>query len=200
MANLNTSSSNSPRQPAHTNDTQHSQRKQFAIAGLVVVGVIATILIWKGVQISNIRKQEQVKREQLRSEAAEALVQSHREHLKLLAKPYIWAVRQEMMSGNLNQLNVYANEMIKEKNFQNIVVANEKGMIISSTNKKFEGKDFVLVGKSSYLSSDSTIVENLNDSVLVMSSPVMGFNNRLGTLMITYAVPAPAFSVNKSGD
>lgn len=194
MANLNTGVSDTIKQSEHGARLMEPRKKSLLIAALVVIGLIAGILIWKAIQIRNIRTEEQVKREQLRWGATQAVMQSHREHLRLLAKPYVWAIRQEMMSGNTNQLNLYANEMIKERNFRNIVIANEKGVILSSTNKRFEGKDFAAVGKNSYLSSDSTIVENINDSVIVMSSPVMGFNSRLGTLMITYAVPAPAFN------
>jgi hypothetical protein len=50
------------------------------------------------------------------------------------------------------------------------LVLNPAGKIISSTNKKWDGKDFSTVGKASYLQSDSTIVDNINDSILIMSS------------------------------
>lgn len=194
MANLNTSASNVTRPSEPGTSFNDPGNKSLLITAVVAIAIIAGILIWKAIQIKNIRNEEQAKREQLRSEAVQAVMQSHNEHLRLLARPYVWAIRQEMMRGNTNQLHVYANEMIRERNFRNIVIANEKGVIISSTNKRFEGQGFAAVGNSSYLSSDSTIVENINDSVIVMSSPVMGFNNRLGTLMITYAVPAPSFS------
>lgn len=194
MDNLNTNASDVTRKSRPGTGPGDTQKKGILIAALVAVLLIAGLLIWKAIQISNIRRYEQVKREQLRSDAVEAVMQSHREHLRLLAKPYVWAVRQEIMRGNTDQLNVYANEMIKERYFQNIVIANEKGIIISSTNKKFEGQEFATVGKSSYLTSDTALVEKINDSVLVMSSPVMGFNNRLGTLMIRYSTPPPAFS------
>lgn len=194
MANINTGSSNIPPKPEIQSNLTRPRNRSLLIAALVAIGLIAIILVWKSIQIKNIRNEEQARREQLRSDAIQAVMQSHKDHLRLLARPYVWSIRQEMMRGNTNQLNVYANEMIREKNFRNIVVANDKGIIISSTNKRFEGQGFASVGNTSYLSSDSTIVEAINDSVIVMSSPVMGFNNRLGTLMITYAVPAPSFS------
>lgn len=83
--------------------------------------------------------------------------------------------------------------MVKEKNFLSIVVANNKGIIISSTNKKNEGKEFTSAGKPEYLSADTTVVEKINDSLLIMSSPIMGFNNKLGTLMINYKIQQPGF-------
>jgi hypothetical protein len=69
------------------------------------------------------------------------------------------------------------------------VVANDKGQIISSTNKKFEGQPFTSIDKDTHLFSNSTGVANTNDSIFVVSSPIVGFNNKPGTLMFTYAVP-----------
>lgn len=98
-----------------------------------------------------------------------------------------------MMRVNINQVNLFANDMVKEKNFQRIAVANDKGIIISSTNKKDEGQPFSTVGTDAALSSNNTSVENVNDSILIMTSPIMGFNNRLGTLLIKYVIQKPDF-------
>ena len=103
-----------------------------------------------------------------------------------------------MMSNNVNQINLYAKEMIKEKNILSIMVLNATGKIICSTNQKWEGRDFSTIGNASYLQSDSTIVDNINDSILIMSSPVMGFNNRLGTLIVNYSLSPLEFMKPKS--
>jgi hypothetical protein len=120
------------------------------------------------------------------------ITNSYKEHLKLLPKPYPWAVQSELLKGNINQVNLYANEMAKEKNLQNIVVTNDKRVIISSPEKN-EGLQFANVRKSYYLNIDTTLFENIDDSTLVMSGLVMGFNSRLGTIMITYKFKRPEF-------
>ncbi len=176
------------------NTTKGSDRKKMLIIILVAVVLLAALWIWKNTQINNEQEEAERKKQILQERASALITNTHKEHLKLLAKPYVWAVRAELLKGNINQVNLYANEMVKEKNFQSIVVANDKGVIISSTNKKNEGQQFSTVGKPNYLTSDTTIVENINDSILVMSSPVMGFNNRLGTMMITYKVKSPNFN------
>lgn len=176
------------------NAVKGNGRKKTLIIILVAVVLIATIWIWKNIQLNNEREEAKHEKQLLQDRAAAMMTDSHKEHLKLLAKPYVWAIRNELLSGNTNQVHVYANEMVKEKNFQSIVVANDKGIIISSTNKKNEGKEFTTIGKPNYLSSGTTVVENINDSIVVMSSPIMGFNNRLGTLMITYKVEKPVFN------
>lgn len=87
--------------------------------------------------------------------------------------------------------------MIKEKNFLRIAIANDSGIIVSSTNKKDEGKPFTSIGEASALSNNNTIVKNTGDSVLMVTSPIMGFNSRLGTLFIKYAIRLPALEQTK---
>ncbi len=64
-----------------------------------------------------------------------------------------------------------------------------KGMVISSTNKKLEGKSYAAVGNAAFLTNDSTVVNKVDDNTLEISSPVMGFNKRIGTLIFNYMPP-----------
>lgn len=171
------------------NSIDSKTKKTLLITIAVAAALIIGLWIWKSVQIGNIKDNATSEQQQLKEQAVRRVVQSHETHLKLLAKPYVWAVRSELMRGNINQVNLFANDMVKQKNMQRIVVANDKGIIVSSTNKKDEGALFSTIGSDVALNHDSTSVENVNDSVLVMTSPIMGFNNRLGTLLIRYTIP-----------
>ncbi|EOR93347.1 hypothetical protein ADIARSV_3426 [Arcticibacter svalbardensis MN12-7] len=163
--------------------------KGILITIVIALVLLSGIFIWKTIEINSLKKNAAKDRQTLTEQANTQIVQSHEAHLKLLAKPFVWAIRTEMMQGNISQVNLYMNEMVKEKNFQSIVVVNDKGVIVSSTDKKNEGKPFSTIGKSTDLRSNGTNLVNLNDSVLVMTSPIMGFNNRLGTLYVKYSVP-----------
>ena len=172
-------------------NTKIPGNKMMLIAGLVATGLIVGIWIWKSTEVSAVKKQSATAMQQLKDEMISQIHYSEKLYLKSIAKPFIWAIRSEMLTNNISQVNLYANEMVKEKNFQKVLVANDKGMVILSTNKKEEGKEFVTAGKINYLLSDTTVVENINDSLLIMSSPVMGFNNRIGTLIVTYSSQHP---------
>jgi hypothetical protein len=149
-------------------------------------------------EVRSTKETAEIERQTIKEKATRHIVQSHEEHLKLLAKAYVWAVRAEMMQGNINQVNLFASDMVKEKNFQRIVIANDKGIIVSSTNKKDEGQPFSAIADEAALSSNNTTVQNESDSILILTSPIMGFNNRLGTLLIKYAVkPARLLRPNK---
>lgn len=192
MNNLNEKKDHSSESPHGSgNIAKGNAKKIILIITVAAIILLAGLWIWKNSQISSLHEEADREKQMLEDRAKTLIAQSHKEHMKLLAKPYVWAVRSELLKGNINQVNLYANEMVKEKNFQSIIVANDKGVIISSTNKKNEGKEFTSVGKPQYLASDTTIVENINDSLLIMSSPIMGFNNKLGTLMITYKMQQP---------
>ena len=174
---------------ASTNGKKNSKAWLYI---LIPLALIAAVWIWKQVEINNIKKEAEKQRGELRQKATKEIIRTNEAHLRLLAKPFVWSIRTEMLQGNLSQVHLYLNEMVKEKNFKNVVVANEKGTIVSSTNKKFEGQPFSTLGNDKYLTTNTTIVDNTTDSVLIMSSPIMGFDKRLGTLMITYLVQKPA--------
>jgi len=175
---------------------QHSQKQMQANKKLLItIGValvlLITVWIWKSIEISNVRGKAERDHQALKEQAIKGIVTSKEEQLKLLTIPYVWAVRTEMMKGNINQINLYALDLIKEKNFQRIAIANDSGIIVSSTDKKDEGKPFTSIGEVAALTNNDTMVENTGDSVLIVTSPIMGFNKRLGTLFFKYAVQLP---------
>jgi len=175
---------------------QHSQKQMQANKKLLItIGVALVLLItfwiWKSIEISNVRGKAERDHQALKEQAIKGIVTSKEEQLKLLTIPYVWAVRTEMMKGNINQINLYALDLIKEKNFQRIAIANDSGIIVSSTDKKDEGKPFTSIGEVAALTNNDTMVENTGDSVLIVTSPIMGFNKRLGTLFFKYAVQLP---------
>ncbi len=167
-----------------------ANKKILLTIGTALV-LILTIWIGKNIEIKNIKSKAETDYQTLKKQAIKSIVSAKEEQLKLLVKPYVWAVRTEMMKGNINQVNLYALDLIKEKDFLRIAIANDSGIIVSSTDKKDERKSFTFIGKAAVLTNDNTFVENSGDSVLTVVSPIMGFNSRLGTLFIKYAITLP---------
>lgn len=185
---------NNPDQPSREiipaeQEQKKSSSKRWLLILLPII-IIAAVFIWKQIQLNNARNEAEAQQQQLKERAAEHVTQMHLAHLQLLAKPFVWALRTEMLQGNLNQVNLYINDLVKEENFTSIAVTDENGTIVASTDKKFEGQAFSQLAHERFLNSDKTIVEKNKDDELVMSSPIMGFNNRLGTLYLQYKAPA----------
>src|SRR5688572_1078457 len=115
-----------------TSDTR-KQKRLILISILVIIIAAASLWIGKQIQIKNLRNESAEMHQRMERDAKQAMIQSHEQHLRLFAKPFVWAVRTEMMSNNVNQINQYTNDMIKEKNISSILVVNAAGKIISST-------------------------------------------------------------------
>ena len=190
----NNENSSAPLNPQDSdNISKKGTKRKIAIIVIVGLVLLTGVWIWKSIEIKNVEKQAAIDKQEIQEQAARQIRQLHEMHLKLLAKPFVWAVRTEMLKNNISQVNLYANDMVKEKDFQKIVILNDKGIVILSTNKKEEGKEFVVPGNAVNLSANITTVDNINDSLLVLSSPIMGFNSRLGTLLISYSVKPQLF-------
>ncbi|RVT98432.1 hypothetical protein EOD41_16710 [Mucilaginibacter limnophilus] len=168
-------------------------KRTVLITIVIALVLIGALWVWKSIEIGHLKEQAATENQALKKAADEKIVQVHSDHLKLLAKPFVWALRTEMLQGNLNQVNLYMSDLVKEKNIQRVVIANNKGIIVASTNKKDEGQQFATIGKAAAAATDETSIEAAGH-VLTMTSPVMGFNNRLGTLLIRYAVPDTALN------
>lgn len=169
--------------------------KQILIAAGAVLLVIAALVVWRIVEASSLKMEFAAKEETLKAAVKEQLIENAKRQLKLLAKPYTWAVRTAMLQSNLAQVNEYANDIVKEKNVVSVMLVDTKSKVLSSTNKKYEGKDYSTFGNAGYLSVDSATVNKMNDSLLVLVSPVMSFNDKLGTIIFSYAVPPPVFTL-----
>ncbi len=174
--------------------------KQVLIAGLCVVGLIVLLFVWKGIEVNSVKKKAAANEAAIKTLAKAKLMENSQRQLKLLAKPYTWAVRTALQQANGSLVNDYANDIVKEKNVVSVMLVDTKNTIISSTNKKYEGKNYLTVGTAYYLGVDSAVVTKVNDSLLELASPVMSFNSKLGTLILTYAVPPPVFTAPVKAD
>ena len=171
-------------------------RKQLLIAAGLIIVLAGGLLIWKSIEVSSLKKEQAQKEAAIKQEFATIYAQQSADYLKRLAKPYVWALRTELLQGNNSQVHLYNNDMVRERGMISVMVADTKGIVISSTDKKFEGRNLSSLQQTGYLSADSTMVNKLADSLFVMVSPIMGFNSKLGTLVVHYAVKTPAVLKN----
>lgn len=163
-----------------------STKNKILVTAVVIIVLFAVLWAWKAIEIKKLKKDHVNRETLLKQQATDLLGNADHRYLKLLAKPYVWAIRTEMMKGNIEAVNLYANDMVKEKHFQTITVVDEKGLVVSSTDKKLEGKVYSSIANATSLTTDSTFVTKAGNDVLNVTSPVMGFNERIGTLIFSY--------------
>lgn len=152
----------------------------------ILVLIIPSLWLLKENEIKQIEEENIKSVESIKLSAENALVKEKIVGLTVLSKAYVWAIRKEMINENIQQVNLYANDMVKEQNFKSIMVCNTNGYIISSSDKRLEGKLFTEIGDANQLKNNVTKVLIQKDSTFQVFSPIMGFNSRLGTLIINY--------------
>ncbi len=192
----------------NTDNNPSAYNKEFRNIIMMTIAIavilIAALWIWKAIQIHQLKKQFQADQmaqmqraaddqHRLQENTTAQIDKLTQTHLALLGKPFSWAVRSELLTSNLKQIDFYMTDMVKGQYIQKIVIADPSGRVLLSTNKKDEGQMFLRPGLPSYLNTDSIAVTKVNDSLLQMISPVMGFNKRLGTIILVSKVVKPFF-------
>ncbi len=156
--------------------------KKYALISTTLIGLAAVfvVYVWKDSE-GNKQKEEVIEMATIR------LQEKNYELLTLLCKPLVWSIRSEMLRGNIEQVNIFTTDLVKEKNFQFIHLIEPFGTILISTNKRLEGQPAGTMFNTDILTTDSTIVRPAEDGkTLIVASPVMGYDKRLGTLILSY--------------
>lgn len=103
-------------------------------------------------------------------------------NLQTTSRVFAWAIRSELIRQNQDQVNQYFLTYIHEPKVLKIAyVDNASSKILISTDKKEEGMQYA----GTEIAKDSTFIQ-LKDSTFNVITPVMGLNQRLGTLVIDY--------------
>ena len=154
-----------------------------SITIMVLVLAVAGMYVWKNVAVNCAKAQV--------SESANRIItEQNKSYLRLVALPLTWAVRSEMIRDNYDQINQYLNQLVKEKNMKEIVVAKPDGTIVVATNKKREGTSVTSVFPPSVLQEDKTTVSTLENGDIMVVSPVMGLSAKQGVLILLYTPPS----------
>ena len=164
---------------------------------LVILAALGGTYIWKEIDLNRAERQIIVQKEQFVAQKAELVrksaslyVQDKKDALSLFSVPLAWAVRREMISGNLDQIDQYFTELVKVKGFTRIVLAKADGVVALSSDRKFLDTKFDSIYPAEHLTAEQTqILESAPDQYLLVV-PIMGLNKRLGTLVISYTAEA----------
>lgn len=122
--------------------------------------------------------------------ATEVIGEQTKASLRLAAIPLVWAVRSEMMRGNMEQVNEYLNQFVKEPNMRELAVAAADGRIVAATDKRREGAPAADAYPADALKAETISAAVQKDGNILVAAPIMGLNARLGTLILLSSPPA----------
>ena len=160
---------------------------------LYLTGGIITVLLlvvggtyaWKEWVVRGLERRLAAERNQISTTQRQALDVQARDLLRLAARPLAWAVRAELLRGNVGQVDDYFREFVRERGVNSLLLVGPDGKILLATNRKLETQAAdASVSKSLLEAPDVTLEEA--GGLLRLGVPVMGFDRRLGLLVIDY--------------
>jgi isoprenylcysteine carboxyl methyltransferase (ICMT) family protein YpbQ len=190
-----------PRRQDRENNLGALIKKPVVLIPLLLTIVFLIILLLvnssKRNELREVREQAAQEREQIVTQANQSITETNTYFLKTLMMPFSWAVRTALLAGNVEQVDQYLYQFVREQNFELILVADASGKIISTTNQKYKGETFASHFDQALLAADSTLVSTGNQRSITVASPVMGLNSRLGTIYAVYVPEEPLAVVQK---
>lgn len=104
-----------------------------------------------------------------------------------------WAVRGEMIRNNLDQVDQFFTEVVRLPGTERVLLAGADGKIAVSTDRRHLGVEASTVVPPEALALPQVTVRREADGTVLLVVPVMGLNDRLGTVFVTRR-PADAFA------
>lgn len=159
--------------------------KKYPVFTTILISLTVLIVVYLWQDFSAKRERSRV----INAAAAQVNENTH-EMLRLISRPMVWSIRAELLRGNREQIDLLISDMVREQNFENIFVTDNAGEIIISTTKRQEGQNAASFIEPEMVAPENTTLFPGDNNTIVLSAPILGFDRRLGTLVIQYA-PQP---------
>ncbi len=173
------------------------ERKVMLGLVIALVAVAAYMYGWKVAAVDTVEK----KLAQAEAQQAEAHAQQIKqikqldearaeEALRLFSIPLAWAIRRELMVGNLNQVDQYFGQLVQIKGFKSAVLARPDGKVIVASDRKKLVETFSGLYPGVNLDSNEIMLERVGNGIFRAIIPIFGLNKHLGMVVVEYLPPA----------
>lgn len=180
-------------------DLQHKQLPSWSL--LVFLGVLLLVFIWKQVAVNQAEtrlEQGQAALAQQLEEESKVLIRKAREYAdsqynqeeERFGQVLAWAVRDQLIRNNLDQIDQYLNELVKLRDTERVVLVSDEGKLLVSTDKRLESEEASEIYPAEILDLPVTTIKSDVGGKKLLVVPVMGLNKRLGTVVISYNPPS----------
>lgn len=185
--------SEKPSRQNQSSGNQLSHKIQIALAVALAL-VAAGMYAWKVVAVNSVEERLTQTRNHLLQKAREFDARRSEETLRKFSMPLAWAIRRELMAGNLDQIDQYFTALVQMEGFRSAVLARPDGKIIAATDRKRLAQPFSSVYPPHYLQARSTSIEHADSATLRAVIPILGLNQQVGTAVVEYT--PKTFSLN----
>lgn len=147
----------------------------------ILLGALIISIFWGVLKVNSLEKTHADSIEQLNLDHKAQLDSIALINASQVISSLTWAVRSEMTRENMEQVNTYFIQLIKEPSIERIqLVEHSTGNVLLSTNKKDEGT----VLKNEFILSVKAPISKLQDKGIISAAPVYGLSEQLGILVI----------------
>lgn len=183
-----------------SNEMDDDKPKGMSGERKIMLGLVAALLIvaaymygWKVSAVDAVeRKLSQVETEQAESrdklikEATQLNDRRAEDTLRLFSIPFAWAIRRELMTGNLDRVDQYFGELVQIKGFRSAILARPDGKIIVASDRKKLVETFSSLYPAANLDSTQITLEKGENGKFRAMIPILGLNKHLGMVVLEY--------------
>jgi hypothetical protein len=143
--------------------------------------LLLIVIVWFTITLRTNESSFINEKAQLKNQYKIAIDSLQIKHQKFATEVFSWSVRSELLRNNAENLNQLLTAFVKESGADLVQIVNsEDKMVLLSSDKKFEGVKYTAL--SNFELKETTILEE--DGVVKIITPVMGFNNMIGILIV----------------
>jgi len=99
-------------------------------------------------------------------------------------------VRSELIRKNLDTIAQYLAEIVKMRDTEKVVLIGEDGQLLVSTDKRLEDSEGGDIYPDEILNLRNITIKSNVDGKKLLVVPIMGLNNRIGTVIVSYNLVA----------
>ncbi|PXW87275.1 hypothetical protein C8R34_11158 [Nitrosomonas sp. Nm84] len=156
----------------------------------ILVGIIVIIFAWKIIAVSKVESDMAKKLENERvlitQQAREYADLQYMKEEERFGQILSWAVRGELIRHNLDQIDQYLSEIVKMKDTERVVLIDDEGQLLVSTDKRLEETKGTELFPKEILNLQKVTVKSDVDGKKILVVPVMGLNKKIATVVVSY--------------
>jgi hypothetical protein len=158
--------------------------------GFVFLGIIVIIFAWKQIAVSKVEadmtKKLENERVVITQQAREYADKQYIKEEERFGQVLSWAVRGELIRGNIDQIDQYLSEIVKMKDTERVVLIGDNGQLLVSTDKRLEESKGLEIFPKEILNLQKITVKSDVDGQKILVVPVMGLNKKIATVIVSY--------------
>jgi len=169
------------------------KKKGLSAQAIVSIIIIALMIIfplvvyfWKQSEIKNLKEKYETRITEITASANKNIDENNTKNMENLTRVFSWAVRSEMLRQNMEQVETYMNDLVKSADLNNISAVQTDGIVVKSTDKKFEGNVYPGPIAQELAQINEVVSKTSENGDVISICPIMGLDNRMGTIIITY--------------